>query len=118
MWPGTQAVGNTTFPDSNTTFPAFYRAQQPFILSGFVATCATGPTQSDTTTLKVRRTPVGGTIADVANYTHVFTSSSANTQSYYNTTQDFAAGDYIHVEIVYTGSQNATHDITVQLDCF
>ena len=46
--------------------------------------------------------------------------SGSNTDiSYYNTSQDFSAGDLIHVFISYTGSNsNNSHDISVQLDMF
>jgi hypothetical protein len=119
MWPGTQAVGNNTFPDPSLTVPAFYRAQQPFILAGLAVFMSTGPGTGNTTTFTVRRTPVGGTIADVTGYSLVF-SNAETTKSFYSGSQTFAAGDRIHVQVQYTGAgnSNTSHDVTVQVDCF
>ena len=118
MWPGTQAATNNVFPDPGTTPPAFYRFQQPGILAGMNVFFATGPGTGNTTVLTVRRTPNGGSIADVTNFTLSFTGAETS-KSYYSGSQTFSAGDRIHVFVSYTGgSANTTHDITVQLDCF
>jgi hypothetical protein len=118
MWPGTQAATNNIFPDPEVTLPAFYRAQQPLILSGMAVFMAIGPGSGNTTTVKVRRTPVGGTIADVTDYSIVF-SNAETTKSFYSGSQTFSAGDKVHVLVSYSGgSANTTHDITVQLDMF
>jgi hypothetical protein len=124
LWPGTQAAnnsGNNVFPDP-TTPAAFYRVQQPFILSGMNVSLGLGPsgtTGTYTTTFTVRRTAFGGTgPVDVPNYTLSFTDGELN-KSYYSRSQDFEAGDLIHVYVEYTGgNSNKTTDITVQLDCF
>lgn len=118
MWVGTQAATNNTFPDPDTTLPAFYRAQQPFILAGMTVFMATSPGTGNTTTFVVRRTPSGGTISDVTNYSLVFSNSDTQ-KSFYSGSQTFSAGDKIHVFVSYTGgASNTSHDITVQLDCF
>jgi len=120
MWPGTQLVTNNKFPDPGAP-AAFYRFQQPGILSGISAFMTTGPGLSGanhTTTITVRRTPVGGSIADITGFTLIFTDTDT-TKSFYNGSQTFSAGDKIHVFISYTGGGgNTSHDITVQLDCF
>lgn len=117
MWPGTQAATNNTFPDPGPT-PAFFRVQQPFILSGINIFMSTAPGTGNTTTFKVRRTPYLGTIADVPNYSITLGATDTN-WAYYNTSQTFGTGDLIHVFVSYTGgAANTTHDITVQLDCF
>jgi len=117
MWPGTQASTNNVFPDA--TIPAaFYRIQQPSILSGLSATMLALPTGGDTVTIYVRRTPVGGAIADVPAFLVSFTSTSPNSQAYYDSSQDFNSGDYLHLAIIYTGNNNAATDISVQLDMF
>jgi hypothetical protein len=118
LWPGTQAIGNNTFPDGSLP-PAFYRFQQPAILSGINVHCTTGPTGAHATTLQVYRT-IGGTgsVIGVTGYRITFAGGSTD-GSYYNTSQDFAAGDHIHVGLTFSGgNQNETHDITVQLDVF
>ena len=117
MWPGTQAVSNTLFPDTGTP-PAFYRIQQPAILSGFNIRMSILPTNSDNVVFTVCRTPVGGSITAITAYTLTFISTSAFSQSYYNSSVNFATGDLIHVKVVYTGNNNAAHDFSVQLDLF
>jgi hypothetical protein len=117
MWIGTQAATNNTFPDPSTP-AAFYRAQQPFILSGITASMATAPGTGNTTTITVRRTPSGGSIADVSGYSLVFGATDTN-KTFYSGSQTFGAGDLIHVLVSYTGgSANTSHDLNVQLDCF
>jgi hypothetical protein len=125
LWPGTltsqSAQGQfTQYPDT-TTPPPRYRAQQPLILSGMMVNVVTAPggtPTASTTTITVRKTPVGGTIADTV-YTLTL-SGTTTTLSKYDASVNFATGDFLHVFISYTdGSQNnATHDLTVQLDCF
>jgi hypothetical protein len=118
MWPGTQAVANNVFPDPTTSAPAYYRAQQPFILSGMNAHLVGAPGTGHSTTIQIRRTPVGGTIADVTGYS-VTLSNSEIDKSIYNISQTFGAGDLIHVYVTYTGGNgNTSHDLTVQLDLF
>lgn len=117
MWPGTQAVVNNQFPDIGTP-PAFYRIQQPAILSGMNVRMVILPTNSDNVVFTVCRTPLAGSITPITAYTMTFTSSSTYSQSYYNTSVNFATGDLIHVKVVYTGNNNTAHDFGVQLDLF
>lgn len=116
-WVGTQAATNGQFPDP--TIPAaFYRVQQPAILSGMSINCNVGPGSGHTTTFKVYRTPVNGTIEEIPNFSARL-SGSEKVIYYYNSSQDFAAGDLLHLGIVYTGNNdNTTEDISVQLDMF
>jgi len=67
----------------------------------------------------VYRTPVSGVITPISGYTLTFTGAT-QLQSYYNSTQDLAAGDLLHVGIVWlpAGNTNASADVTVQLDLF
>ena len=92
--------------------------QQPAILSGLTVYLGTSA-GSGTTTITVYRTPVAGVITPITGYSLVFTGATQQ-QSYYNSTQDFTAGDLIHVGIVWTpaGNSNTTADITIQLDLF
>ena len=118
MWPGTQAATNNTFPDPDLTKQAFYRAQQPFILSGMAVFMTTGPGTGHTTTFTVRRTPSGGSIADVSGFSLVF-SNAETSKSFYSGSQTFGSGDRIHLQVQNTGGNaNTSHDITAQLDCF
>ena len=120
MWPGTQAVSNA-FPDPGIP-AAYYRVQQPAILSGMNIHCNTGPSGTNTTTFQVYRTPgPTGTMTAVTGFIGTLTGTNTDI-SYYNTTQDFAAGDLLHLGVTYTtgsgANNNKTHDITVQLDMF
>ena len=118
MWPGTMATTNNSFPDPSLTTPAFYRVQQPFILSGMAVFMTTGPGTGNTTTFTVRRTPNGGSIADVTGYSLVF-SNAETSKTFYSGSQTFGTGDRIHLQVQYTGGNaNTSHDITAQLDCF
>lgn len=118
MWPGTTRATNNVFPDPSLTIPAYYRAQQPFILAGMAVNCRTGPGTGYTTTFTVRRTPKGGSIADVSGYT-IILSNADTSGSFYNGSQTFGAGDLIHLQIQNTGGNlNTTHDLQAQLDCF
>jgi hypothetical protein len=125
LWPGTVTIHSSggqflQYPD--TTTPASrYRAQQPLILSGMMVNVVVAPggtPTASTTTITVRKTPVGGTIADTL-YSLIL-SGTTTTLSKYDASVNFAAGDFLHVFIAYTdGSQNnATQDVTVQLDLF
>jgi hypothetical protein len=117
MWPGTQAVANNVFPDPASP-PAFFRMQQPGILSGISAYFGVAA-GAGTTTITVYRTPVAGVITAISGYTLTFTGAT-QLQSYYNSTQDLAAGDLLHVGIVWlpAGNTNTSADVTVQLDLF
>jgi hypothetical protein len=121
MWPGTQAVTNNTFPDPDTTLPAFYSIQQPSILSGMRVACATGPGNTGgthhSTIFTVYKTPSGGSIASTIYSVGLASTTTVVTK--YDASVDFGAGDKIHLNVRYTGGNaNTTHDITAQLDLF
>jgi hypothetical protein len=120
LWPGTVIIHGSggqfiQYPDI-TNPPAYYRIQQPLILSGISASLAVAPGTGHTTTLTVRKTPVGGSIADTV-YTLVF-SNAVTVLSKYDASVNFAAGDYLHMRISYDATANATQDVSVQLDLF
>jgi hypothetical protein len=123
LWPGAvyaspSGGGNIAYPDQ-TSPPAQYRIQQPLILSGMQVNCATAPGapgSGRSTTVTVRRTPNGGSIADTV-YSLALVDNATNI-SKYNASVSFAAGDYIHVRVTYDANTNATVDLNVQLDLF
>jgi hypothetical protein len=118
MWPGTQQAQNNVVPDPNVATPAYYRIQQPAILAGMAVFARTGPGTGNTTTFTVRRTPKGGTIADVTGYSVILSNTDVS-GSFYSGSQTFGAGDYIHLQVQNTGGNaNTTHDLQVQLDMF
>ena len=115
LWPGTQNVSNQ-FPDT-TSNPAFYRVQQPALLSGMAISLGNLPSEGRTFTITVRRTPVGGVIANVPGYTYTYTNGSPSVSyTYYNTTFTFNTGDYLHV--LCTFNNDSVNDLSLQLDMF
>jgi hypothetical protein len=123
LWPGTMSVTNSTpkYPDTDT-IAAYYRFQQPAILSGINIACTTGPVGTGAeTTIQVYRTPVGGSRTAIPEYRFGLTGGSTG-QGYYNSSVDFSVGDKISVGVTFStsggGGQNLTHDLTIQLDMF
>jgi hypothetical protein len=120
LWPGSVTIHASggqfiQYPDVSAT-PPYYRVQQPLILSGMTASLVVGPGTGHTTTLTVRKTPAGGSIADTA-FSLVF-SNAVTILSKYDASVNFAAGDYIHLQISYDAASNTTQDVSVQLDLF
>jgi len=116
LWPGTMAATNNVFPD-RTLPAAYYRLQQPTILSGITAHFNTAPGTGGTTTISVQRTVSGGTATTISGFTLVFGATDTD-KSFYNASQTFSAGDYLHVHVIYTDAGNQTSDIAIQLDLF
>jgi hypothetical protein len=116
LWPGTQAISGGVFPDPGTPI-AYYRVQQPSLISGIAASINTAPGTGHTVTLLVRVTPSGGSITDTV-FTVTFGATDTN-MTFYNASYRVNTGDKIHVQLSYTGNNaNAAHDLTVQLDMF
>jgi hypothetical protein len=120
LWPGTVIIHSSggqfiQYPDV-TTPPARYRIQQPTILAGMSVNFNVAPGTGHTTTITVRRTPNGGSIADTV-FTKTLSNSDLNA-SKYDASVNFATGDLLHVRISYDAAGNTTHDVSVQLDMF
>jgi hypothetical protein len=116
-WPGTQAISAGVFPDPGLP-AAYFRVQQPALISGLSCSTNVAPGGSNSITLTVRRTPNGGSILDTI---FTVTITGANTQgSFYNGSVRCAVGDLIHLYLTYTSGSpaNAAHDITAQIDLF
>ena len=119
LWPGTQAISNGTFPDPGTTPPAYYRIQQPAILSGLFVSLGNTPGTGYDVTITLYRTPVGGTIYDTGFFVTITDTTPNLTGTFYNGSVDFNTGDQLHVYITYSGNNlNTAHDVTVQVDMF
>jgi len=118
LWPGTMvsAAGGNGFPDTGTP-QAYYRVQQPAIISGLSVGLAGVAGTGNTITILVRVTPTGGSITST-----VFTVTLGATDlfaNFYNGSVNVGTGDRIHVEVSYTGGNgNTAHDLTVQVDMF
>jgi hypothetical protein len=124
LWPGTEAFagGATAVPD--TTNPvARYRCQQPLIVSGFMISCAVGPAGTggaagDIAVITVCKnaSAAAGAINGATAITATLSATPAQTITYYNTSVNFAAGDYICLHANIQG--NKLQDLVVQVDCF
>jgi hypothetical protein len=106
---------------SLTSAPAYYRIQQPAILSGIMASVSSNISPGNTCTLQVYRTPGGADyqrgITLVKNYALTMDNSTL-AQSYYSSSQTFSPTDRLSVFLTYTGNITVNHDLAVQLDMF
>ena len=120
LWPGALIVHSSggqfiQYPDVSTP-PASYRIQQPLILLGMSVNANTAPGTGHTTTITVRKTPYGGSIADTV-YTITLSGATSFTTKY-DASVNFGTGDLLHVRVSYDAAGNATQDLDVQLDLF
>jgi hypothetical protein len=117
LWPGTQAISAGVFPDPTGPPYAYYRCQQPTLISGLYCSVNIAPGSTRSVTWTVRVTPVGSVITNT-----VFTVTLTGVETigtFYNGSYRCDTGDQIHVLMSYTGnSANQAHDITVQVDLF
>lgn len=120
LWPGTQTFsaggGNTPpiYPDTSVP-PARYRVQQPAIASGIMITANKGVT-GDVTTVTLCKNATQAIIGSSNTPITVSLTDTNLFNSYYNSTVDFAAGDYISLFI--TTNSSTIEDVIVQLDMF
>jgi hypothetical protein len=108
-----------------TSFPAFYKIQQPVILSGISVSISTPVNLSgSSTTLQVAvyRTPVNMnsqiSISPILNFFVTFNDSTTTNQAFYNASKTFGTGDRLHTYLSFFGGTPAAHDLTIQLDMF
>jgi hypothetical protein len=117
LWTGTQAVANGVFPDPGTTAPAYFRVQQPAIISGLYVSLNNAPGATNTVTFTIYYTPSAGSITSTP-----FTVTLTGTEksgTFYNSSVNLNTGDFIHLFMSYTGDNaNNAHDITAQIDLF
>lgn len=106
--------------------PAFYRVQQSSILSG-INTSLSLPVNSiggSSVTLQVAvyRTPSGmnsqTSISPVTDFFVTFNDSTTLSQSYYNSSKTFYAGDKLHIYLSFYGGTTTAHDLSIQVDMF
>jgi hypothetical protein len=108
-----------------TSFPAFYKIQQPVILSGISVSISTPVNLSGssvTLQVAVYRTPVNmnsqTSISPILNFFVTFNDSTTTNQAFYNASKTFGAGDRLHTYLSFFGGTPAAHDLTIQLDMF
>ena len=123
LWPGTLTFG-PNYPDTTvnaSSNPAFYRAQQPFIMSGLWVTA--GVTGTSNITVSVYKNPLatigGGNAGKPVSWDAVYNvtvAAGSLSNSYYSQSINFAQGDRLSVYIIAT--DNHWQDIGIQVDCF
>lgn len=117
LWCGTQAVSAGVFPDSGTP-PAYFRIQQPVLLSGLSCSLNGAPGSTHSVTLLVQYTPISTGIVTNTPFTITFIGTQVE-GSFYNSSLSLNTGDKIHLYMTYTGNNaNNAHDITAQIDLY
>jgi hypothetical protein len=121
LWPGTQKVSGD-FPDSGAV-PAYYRVQQPCLISGLSVGANSNAGTGHTTTVSVSYTPAGQVGGTPTNTIFTVTLNATDLyKNFYEGSVRLNTGDKIHVQLSYTGGSgpngNNTHDLTVQVDTF
>jgi hypothetical protein len=116
LWPGTLTVNNG-FPDK--TYPyAFYRIQQPCLLSGISTSLGTAAGAGHSLTILVQYTMAGTTTIIDTSFNVIYGSTDLS-MNYYDASTRLTTGDKIHLRLTNTGgNSNNAHDLTVQLDMF
>jgi hypothetical protein len=117
MWPGTMpfAGGGNRIPDNNTPAVGF-RIQQPIIACGINAVFLTGPGADSNAEITVCKNSTGGDVLNGATaLTVTLSGAGLQSASFYDSTVNFAAGDFLNLFINVSG--NAA-DLAVQVDCF
>ena len=115
LWPGTQKASGD-FPDTNTTSPAYFRVQQPSIISGLSCALNSSPGTDNSVILSVQVTPFN--ISRVDTSFSVVLSDNELEGNYYNSSYRCGTGDLIHIYIDFSGNKTAAHDVTAQIDLF
>jgi hypothetical protein len=82
-----------------------------------MASCAVGPGAGSNATVTVCKNASTGTaISGATALTVTLSGTAAETATYYNSSVNFAAGDFVCVYVNISG--NALQDLVVQVDCF
>ena len=115
LWPGTQKASGD-FPDRNISKPAYFRVQQPSLISGLSCALNESPGIGNSVILTIQVTPFNISIVDTS--FSVILSDSTLEGTYYNTSYRCGTGDLIHLYIDFSGNKTAAHDITAQIDLF
>jgi hypothetical protein len=119
LWPGTQNITNNVFPDPGIP-PAYFRVQQPSIISGLYVSSNDEPGGTNTITFTIYHTPNGGVIT--ATPFTITLSNGFKSGTFYNESLSVNTGDFIHLFMSYTSGAgllaNTASDITAQIDLF
>ena len=120
LWPGTLPADafKGTYPDTSTPI-AFYRAQEPVLVTGMSIAVGTPPGSGQYITVTVCKNAAGTPSAVPSNPTSITITLSGNTSvgTYYNTSVFFATGDYLSVHLN-SSSGSAAANLSLQVDLF
>ena len=97
--------------------PAYFRIQQPSLISGLSCALNTGTLNTDTVTLSVRYSKAGTTTVRDTSFS-VTLSENIIENSFYNSSLSLNTGDKVHLYLNYTGNSNNAGDLTAQIDLF
>lgn len=109
LWPGVQTAADAT--------EIFYRFQQKSICQGMSIYLRTAPGAGNSITVTVRKSTTSTPGSSTATTITATISGTALTADHYTSSVDFAAGEYLSVEID-GNSGNAAQDLVVELDLF
>jgi hypothetical protein len=115
LWPGTQKSSGD-FPDTDIIKPAYFRVQQPLLVSGLSCALNDSPGIGNSVIFSIQITPYGLSIIDTS-FSVILTDNNLE-GTYYNTSFRCGTGDKIHMYIDFSGNKTAVHDITAQIDLF
>jgi hypothetical protein len=120
LWPGS-VPASSSYPDTSTNIPAFYRIQQPTIIAGItvaIGSFGNGVDATDFVTVQICKNattnPPTGTQLTPIFLTIPYPVSSA---TFYNASVNFAVGDRLSVYII-AHSQYSYNDIHIEVDAF
>ena len=121
LWAGTQSIANNVFPDPSVPPAgpiAFFRVQQPALLSGLSVSTGTSPGAGNQIVFTVYYTPISTGIAVPTPFTAILDPANLS-KTFYNASVRLNTGDKIHLQMTYTGNNgNTAHDISAQIDLF
>lgn len=117
LWPGTLTFASATpkYPDIDLPVP-HYRIQQPTIVAGLTVSCGVAPGTGGSLYIGICKNaaPVSGSNPSGITSVALTISETAKTGTYFNTSVNYAVGEYLNV---YLSTNSAVlADITVQVD--
>jgi hypothetical protein len=118
LWCGTQTTTQALFPDV-TLPPAYFRVQQPALLSGLSCSLNSSAGSGHDVTVMVQYTKAGTTTPIYDTSFSVTMAETTLESSFYNSSVSLNTGDKIHLKVSYTGGNgNTATDLTAQIDLF
>ena len=99
--------------------PAYFRVQQPSLLSGLSCALNKGAGVGHNVALLVQYTKAGTTLPLYDTSFSITMNDSTIESSFYNSSVSLNTGDKIHLNISYTGGNgNTAEDVTAQINLY